>query len=343
MSAQDNVERILRSLHVLLSKAELYPKDPTKVIVDKEQMIGLLKGLNGSVYAAMEEFEHTKSSRDRAEREFQKHGDEIVADANHKAEDVYAAAVMYTNEALGTIQEIMDDASETIQKIYAQMEEKLKEQKDDLRKNQRELTSQLQDLVDTDKYLKIIEDRNRQIEKEKNKQKELPKKERNRYANRQTEVRVNLEMLEQLGLLEEEPEDLELMPEEEREPEYEPVSGIEQARRRETSADGKVSAKVPASGARPTGTVKASTLRSEVRTTRDSAAAKRPASGEGAARRAAREPAQVQVNLESEYFKLKQQEKAAGKSVPAMTKSTKEPHEIVWKKAARRRGTKLNR
>ena len=32
MGAQDNTEKVLRSLHVLLSKSEPYPKEPSKVI-----------------------------------------------------------------------------------------------------------------------------------------------------------------------------------------------------------------------------------------------------------------------------------------------------------------------
>ena len=35
MGAQDNTEKVLRSLHVLLSKSEPYPKEPSKVIIDR--------------------------------------------------------------------------------------------------------------------------------------------------------------------------------------------------------------------------------------------------------------------------------------------------------------------
>ena len=36
MSAQDNIEKVLRNVHVLLSKSEPYAKEPTKVILDKQ-------------------------------------------------------------------------------------------------------------------------------------------------------------------------------------------------------------------------------------------------------------------------------------------------------------------
>ena len=201
MSAQDNTEKVLRSLHVLLSKSEPYPKEPSKVIVDKQQVLDLLSDLNKCIYEIMDEYELTKQSRDRAEREFRKQGDQIVWDASRKAEDIYAASVMYTDEALTSVQDIMRKATESVQSIYDDMNKKLKEQEQLVRSNQSELKSQLQDLVDTEKYLKLIEERNREIEKEKaRKEGKAPEKKPSIYANRQTEVKVNMAVLEKLGL-----------------------------------------------------------------------------------------------------------------------------------------------
>lgn len=78
MGAQSNTEQVLRSLHLLLSKSEPYAKEPRKVIVDKEQMLSLLSELNNCIYQIMEEYELTKRSRDKAEREFRKQGDQII-------------------------------------------------------------------------------------------------------------------------------------------------------------------------------------------------------------------------------------------------------------------------
>lgn len=217
MSTQDNIEKVLRSLHVLLSKSEPYGREPSKVIVDKQQMLDLLSQLNKSVYDIMDEYELTKQSRDRAEREFRKRGDEIVWDASRKAEDIYAASVMYTDEALGRVQDIMKDVNESMKKIYEDVNQGLKEQEERLRTNQLELKSQLQDLVDTEKYLKLIEDRNKEIKKEKEKGKSTEERETSLYANRQTEIKVNQQYFEKMGLLaedkyaEEEQDDAEVM------------------------------------------------------------------------------------------------------------------------------------
>ncbi|MCI7322614.1 MAG: hypothetical protein MR508_04770 [Lachnospiraceae bacterium] len=200
MGAQDNTEKVLRSLHVLLSKSEPYPKEPSKVIIDKQQVLDLLAQLNDCIYQIMDEYELTRSSRDKAEREFQKHGDEIIWDASRKAEDIYAASVLYMDEALSRMQQIMKDAKEKVSSIYTEVDNQMKKEERAVKTNQLELKSQLQGLVDTEKYLKIIEERNREIEKQKNEGKPLEEREPNLYADRQTEIKVNQEYLDKLGL-----------------------------------------------------------------------------------------------------------------------------------------------
>ena len=200
MSTQDNIEKVLRSLHVLLSKSEPYAKEPSKVIIDKQQMLDLLNQLNKSVYDIMDEYELTKQSRDRAEREFRKKGDEIVWDASRKAEDIYAASVMYTDEALNRVQDIMKDADAAFADIYADLNKKLKNEEQLIKRNQLELKSTLQDLLDTEKYLKLIEDRNKELKKEKDKGKQLEELETNIYADRQTGIKINQEYFDKIGI-----------------------------------------------------------------------------------------------------------------------------------------------
>ena len=200
MSAHDKTEKVLRDLHILLSKSEPYAKEPSKVIVDKQQMLDLLSELNTCIYQIMEEHEMTTRSRDKAEREFRKKSDQIIWDASRKAEDIYAASVMYMDEALNGIQDIMRQANEAVDKIYMDMDASMKKEERRIKENQSELKSQLQDLVDTEKYLNLIEERNKELERQKNAGKPVEKKEASIYANRQTEIKVNQEYLDKLGL-----------------------------------------------------------------------------------------------------------------------------------------------
>lgn len=199
MGVQDDTEKVLRALHVMLAKGEQYPKEPSKVIVDKQQMLDLLSALNQCMYQMQEKYELTKSSRDKAERDFRKQGDTIIMDASHKAEDIYAASVMYMDEALNHMRDIMKEANENVSKIYADMNEKMDVEQRRIKTNQLELKSQMQDLVDTEKYLKIIEERNRELEKQKNEGKP-EEEEASIYANRQTEIKINQEYLDKLGM-----------------------------------------------------------------------------------------------------------------------------------------------
>jgi hypothetical protein len=167
MGAQDRTERVLRDMHVLFSKAQPYEGSAKNVIVDKNAMMDLLKELNECMYDMMEEHELTVKSRDKANREMQKQGDDIVFEATRKAEDIYAASLMYTDNALDSIQDIIKESQESITKIYEEATKKIKEETKLVKTNQLELKSHLNDLIDTQKYLRLIDEENMRIRKEK--------------------------------------------------------------------------------------------------------------------------------------------------------------------------------
>lgn len=200
MSSQDKLEKVLRDIHVLISRSEVYDKD--RIIVNKQEMFGLIDRLNASIYEIMEEYELTRQSRDKAEREHKKQGDKIIWDASRKAEDIYAASVMYTDEALNHIQAIMEESTEQIRAVQDAMLKDLEEKKQIVRTNQLELKSQLQDLVDTEKYLSLIEERNKEIEREKEKHGRRfgHPKEKSQFADVKTEIRINKEYFRNAGI-----------------------------------------------------------------------------------------------------------------------------------------------
>ena len=207
MSSQDKLEKVLRDIHILISRSEVYDKD--RIVVNKQDMFGLIDRLNASIYEIMEEYELTKQSRDRAEREHKKQGDKIIWDASRKAEDIYAASVMYTDEALNHIQAIMDESTEQLRAVQDAMLKDLEEKKQIVRTNQLELKSQLQDLVDTEKYLSLIEERNKEIEREKEKHGRRfgEPKEKSQFADVKTEIRINKEYFRNAGIELEEDEE----------------------------------------------------------------------------------------------------------------------------------------
>lgn len=56
MSVQDNTEQVLRAMHVILARSEVYEDNPQRVIIDKQQMLDLLDQLNLCIYDMMEQY-----------------------------------------------------------------------------------------------------------------------------------------------------------------------------------------------------------------------------------------------------------------------------------------------
>lgn len=166
MSPQDKVERVLKEIHVTFSKSPMYNGQPDKMIIDRKQFLNLLDRLNNGIFDMMEQYEQTRQSRQNAERAFRKKSDEIIEQANASADDIYAASVIYTADAIGRIRDLMDETNDSMNDLFRQFRKELRDQKDLLKSHETELQAQLADLADTKKYLSVIQDMNRERAKE---------------------------------------------------------------------------------------------------------------------------------------------------------------------------------
>ncbi len=208
MNIQDKLERILRELHVMLSRAPASDINEEYVLIPKKEMQRELGNLSQTVREMMDEYEVTEQSRNRGELEAEKHRMEIVRDANQQAQDIYAASVIYSEDALGRIQMIMDEAEMAAREVLKRLNREMEEEKRIVRSNQLELITQLEDMKDTAKYMKIIEERNREMAKAKAQKKEGRQ---TRKYQRKTEkdpefkaitpeIKINEEYFEKAGL-----------------------------------------------------------------------------------------------------------------------------------------------
>lgn len=203
MSAQDLTEQVLRDIHIMLSRCETYDEAAGEIIVNKKELLEHLKQLSVSIEGIMDECDLTKRERDAVERETRRKTEEMVQEANHKVEDVYAASMLYTEEALHRVQEIMQTAADSVKQVYDTMNVQLQKEKQIVRTNQSELKGHLQDLADSDKYLRIIEERNKEIRKEK--ENEAKEQSAAAISAAKPEIRINEEYFEKAGVsLEEE-------------------------------------------------------------------------------------------------------------------------------------------
>ena len=185
MSVQDKIEHVLKSIHLLFSQSLPYGEKGDKIIVDKQAVFELLQQLNLAVYAAMDQYEITTRKHEIAERRCEKRGEEIIDKASKHADDIYAASIMYTDDAINRICYIMDDAQQAVQNIFRKMNGEMENQRDRVKRNQLELTGQLRDFADTDKYVKLIQEVNKQAEKS--------------YSAVKPEIKINQAYFERTG------------------------------------------------------------------------------------------------------------------------------------------------
>lgn len=197
MSVQDKIERSLKQIHVLFSEGPIISGNPDKVVVDKKEVFAILEQLNLAIYEMMDQYEATSQARELAQRRSEKKGEELLERISRQADDVYAASLIYTDNALDQVQELLQKVMETSQRTWNQLGRELEREKKRVKKDQRELKDQLVDFKDSNKYLAIIENYNREREKkEQKKEGKEPKKriqnEAKHYAlNEIPEIRVN--------------------------------------------------------------------------------------------------------------------------------------------------------
>lgn len=201
MSAQEKTEDVLRRIHILFSKALPYGNSKRTVIVDKNDMMDLLKELNSCMYELQEEYEMTAASRDKADRKQAKKNEDMLFEAKRNADDIYAASVMYSDRSLVEVENGIDAAVEQMNAVHEELLARMEEKKQEVRRNRLELKGTLSDLIDTQKYIHLIEDENARLAKAK--AAGMPtgyaEDEAPMYADVQPEIIVNQDYFQETG------------------------------------------------------------------------------------------------------------------------------------------------
>lgn len=166
MGAKDKTEEALKKIHIFMANAEEVQDNKTKVIVDKNEFMGLLKSISDCMLDMMEEYDISKDRRDKIDRETKIKSEKIKDEAKRDAEDIYAASIMYTDEALRSIIKVIDDTNKKMRNVLISTSEMLSKQREVIQNNQMELVSKLETLRDTKKYIKLIKDENIRLKEE---------------------------------------------------------------------------------------------------------------------------------------------------------------------------------
>lgn len=202
MSAQNNLEQVLKKIHIMVSESPRLKGDMDKVVIDKNVLFAHLDELSRSFYDMLDEFELSKQKKKEAEYQMKKRYDTTVENAYDKAEDVYSASMMYTDEAITRLVRLLEKSEQSVEMLYSDLERKLQREKDQIRANQKELQNQLFEMKDSNLYMNLINQRRREIEKEKE---ELEKaKKQMDFASAPSypkpEIKINKQYFEQMGL-----------------------------------------------------------------------------------------------------------------------------------------------
>lgn len=198
MGAADRTEKVLREMHILFSKAPSFDAGGQKIVVDKSVVIDHLRDLRQCMYDMMGEYELTVQSRQRADREVQRENEQRIYEANKRAEDIYAASIMYAEHSLDELQEVMRLIQDNMELMYSDFDKRMRSELQQVKTNELELKSQLEGLMDTGMYARLIDEANQKREKEK---KKAAKKESEPgpYTHVKADIRVNEELIEAIG------------------------------------------------------------------------------------------------------------------------------------------------
>ena len=172
----EDLEQIMRRIHILFSKCEPFGDEGgEKIIVPKKELFRLLEKLNYAVIRVMDEYEATQEARERGINEFHREGERIRKDAQSGAEDVYAASLVYTDNMLEELGDVLADAKEQLWEQYARIAQRHDRQAKVLSEDQEEIHQQLGAMAQGEKYLKLIERENERLKQESEREEALKK------------------------------------------------------------------------------------------------------------------------------------------------------------------------
>ncbi|MCR5429020.1 MAG: hypothetical protein K6F16_08515 [Lachnospiraceae bacterium] len=152
----DRIEEILKEIHVMFAKCETYGNSPDLVIISKSELFELLEKLNEGIDKVLDQYEATTRSRERARIEQDKQAAETVARAKLEADDVHAAASLYTDTMLEDIKQILEATKNRVKDDMLDMLANIELQEEVLDRNKESVKEGLSELHDSEMYLNAL-------------------------------------------------------------------------------------------------------------------------------------------------------------------------------------------
>lgn len=160
----EKIEQLLKKIHILFAKSDRYMHSEDEIIVSKKEMFRILEELNYAIYEMLDQCELTQVSKEKARAQIEKETENIISVANKSAEDIYAASMMYSDNMLSEVKQVVKGQMSRIQEEYQRMEQFLEGRASAIMRNRDELHEQLLDMADGKMYLKIVNEQRKRDE-----------------------------------------------------------------------------------------------------------------------------------------------------------------------------------
>lgn len=154
----DKLEQVMKKIHIYLANCKESSYSSEDIIVSKKRLLGFLEELNYAVYEVMEEYEATTAARERGQAAAERMAVDIKDDAMKRAEEIYAASLLYTQDGIADMQNALEY---TYQKTKTEYQSFLMNYEDKMRylqENSMEITARLESMADAKLYLHLIEE-----------------------------------------------------------------------------------------------------------------------------------------------------------------------------------------
>lgn len=175
---QEKLEQIMRQIYLMLSNCEESAYSSEDLIVPKKRIFQLLEELNYTVYDLMEQYEGTVASRERGLAEHERKMAQIKEEAKGRADDTYAASLLYAREMFMDMRRTTEQLCQNLRKEYNEALRSYEESLQYLQENEESMVAQMSVMMDSKKYLRLIEQQN----KEKESKQTLTEEEKKRQA-----------------------------------------------------------------------------------------------------------------------------------------------------------------
>ncbi|MBQ8798745.1 MAG: hypothetical protein IJZ55_04155 [Lachnospiraceae bacterium] len=163
---QEKLEQIMRQIFMMLSNCEESAYSSEDLIVPKKRLFQLMDELNYTVYELMEQYEGTVAARERGLAEHERRMAQVKEEAKERAEDTYAASLLYAREMFMDMRKNAEQLCQNLRRDYNEALRNYEEGLHFLQENEESTVEQLTVMMESKKYLRLIEQQNKEMEKE---------------------------------------------------------------------------------------------------------------------------------------------------------------------------------